>query len=189
MLEIVRFLTAQIVPFSKAYGCYHVFLPSWRLTMPYSNPFDYCGFKLSAYVFEVPADDGQSSIWTGTAVIEAEGKRHSSNNRTRFDSEEEAEQQALAIALRIAKGDIPSADLPFRPRRNEDDYLLELNRRLRQHELYEEGMDFLAHPAGAVGHQVMGVARAGNNPAHPAYVLTAQALEAECELVATQRPA
>jgi hypothetical protein len=157
--------------------------------MPYSNPFEYCGLKLSAYVFEVPADDGQSSTWHGTGVIEsADGKRHSCVNRTHFESEKEAEQQALALALRIAKGDIPSADLSFRPRRNKDDYLLELNRRLRQHALYEKGMDFLAHPPGAVDHQVMGVVRAGANPAHPAYVLTAQALESECDLVATQRP-
>jgi hypothetical protein len=38
----------------------------------------------------------------------------------------------------------------------EDQYLEELNRRLKMDEMYEPGMEFIPHPPGAIGSQMSG---------------------------------
>ena len=38
----------------------------------------------------------------------------------------------------------------------EDQYLEELNRRLRMDEMYEKGMEFVPHPPGATGSEISG---------------------------------
>jgi hypothetical protein len=43
-----------------------------------------------------------------------------------------------------------------KPQLTEDEYIAELNRQLRQHEYYEEGMEFAAHPEGATGKDMTG---------------------------------
>lgn len=44
---------------------------------------------------------------------------------------------------------------------SEDDYIHEMNRRLREHPDYEGGMEFLPHPPGAAGEGILGIAWAG----------------------------
>lgn len=39
---------------------------------------------------------------------------------------------------------------------NEDEYLAELNRRLRAHEMYREGMAFIPYPEGTSGRGMSG---------------------------------
>lgn len=43
----------------------------------------------------------------------------------------------------------------------EDQYLNELNRRLKVDEMYEAGMEFIPHPPGAVGSQMSGYSVTG----------------------------
>lgn len=43
----------------------------------------------------------------------------------------------------------------------EDQYLEELNRRLRMDEMYEKGMEFVPRPPGAVGSEMSGYSRTG----------------------------
>ena len=50
----------------------------------------------------------------GIGVIEDfDGQRHSCGGPAHFESEKEAEQQAVALALRIVKGDILPEELFF----------------------------------------------------------------------------
>jgi hypothetical protein len=153
----------------------------------YENPTHYCGFVISARAYEVPNKPG---AWRASFEIVAEGNRYGADNVNDRPTPEDAEQNALALALRMAKGQIPIGGLPFRPRLNEDDFIAELNRRLSEHPRYEPWMRFYAHPEGASGHGVMGVARAGDaiQQQHEVYTSTAQALDATCDLCATQRP-
>lgn len=44
---------------------------------------------------------------------------------------------------------------------NEDGHIEELNRRLRQHEMYEEGMAFVPFPDGATGSGMSGYSITG----------------------------
>ena len=43
----------------------------------------------------------------------------------------------------------------------EEQYLREMNRRLREHPDYVGGMEFLPHPPGAEGDSILGIAWAG----------------------------
>lgn len=43
----------------------------------------------------------------------------------------------------------------------EDKYIAELNKQLRQHENYQEGMAFLPYPEGATGQAMTGYSTAG----------------------------
>jgi len=43
----------------------------------------------------------------------------------------------------------------------EDQYLEELNRRLKMDEMYEPGMEFIPHPPGAIGSQMSGYSVTG----------------------------
>ena len=46
-------------------------------------------------------------------------------------------------------------------RLNEDQYLAELNRRLKEHEMYEEGMAFIPFPEGSSGSGMSGYSITG----------------------------
>jgi hypothetical protein len=129
-------------------------------------------------------------VWRARFVIENGGERYGVDNVNSQPSREEAEQNALGLGLQAAKGTIPMPDMPFKPRLNEDDYIAELNRRLPEHPYYEPWMRFHAHPDGAVGAGVLGVAMAGDalQQQHRAYTSTAKAVEAKYDLFATQRP-
>ena len=41
-------------------------------------------------------------------------------------------------------------------RLTEDEYIAELNRQLKQHEYYKDGMEFLPYPANATGKNITG---------------------------------
>jgi hypothetical protein len=43
-----------------------------------------------------------------------------------------------------------------KPLLTENEYIAELNRQLRQHNLYEDGMEFVAHPKDANGKNMTG---------------------------------
>jgi hypothetical protein len=43
-----------------------------------------------------------------------------------------------------------------KPQLTEHDYIAELNRQLRQHDYYEKGMEFTAHPDGVTGIDMTG---------------------------------
>ncbi len=44
----------------------------------------------------------------------------------------------------------------FKPTLDENQYIAELNRQLRQHEQYHEGMEFIPYPLGARGKAMSG---------------------------------
>jgi hypothetical protein len=48
-----------------------------------------------------------------------------------------------------------------KPRLNEDQYLAELNRQLREHEYFREGMAFVPSPEGATGRAMSGYSVTG----------------------------
>jgi len=64
---------------------------------------------------------------------------------------------------------------------NEDEYIHEMNRRLRDHRDYVGGMEFLPHPPGAAGESILGIAWAGI-VFHQAYREVLESMERDFEL-------
>jgi hypothetical protein len=69
---------------------------------------------------------------------------------------------------------------------NEAEYITEMNCRLRAHPEYEAGMEFMAHPPGATGSNILGIAWAGV-AYRPAYMDVSRSMGDDFELQATQR--
>lgn len=69
---------------------------------------------------------------------------------------------------------------------NEEEYIAELNRQLVLHPAYEPGMAFMAHPPGATGGDVAGIAIAGFVWGR-AYMEVSNSVAANFELGATQQ--
>jgi hypothetical protein len=69
---------------------------------------------------------------------------------------------------------------------SEDEYLAELNRRLRAHRDYQPGLAFLAHPPGATGSAILGMAIAGFHYG-PAYMEVCNSMLPDFEIRVTQR--
>ncbi|MBP0597705.1 hypothetical protein J8I26_06305 [Herbaspirillum sp. LeCh32-8] len=63
----------------------------------------------------------------------------------------------------------------------EDEYIHEMNRRLRAHPDYIGGMEFLPHPPGSVGESILGIAWAGI-VFHQAYREVLESMEHDFEL-------
>jgi hypothetical protein len=71
-------------------------------------------------------------------------------------------------------------------RLTEDQYLAELNRRLREDEDYEEGMEFLSWPLGATGKGMTGYHMAGRFENYHwvgIYARVAHKVREDCELL------
>lgn len=69
---------------------------------------------------------------------------------------------------------------------NEDEYIHEMNRRLRGHPEYEGGMEFLPHPPGSGGASVLGIAWAGL-VFHTAYREVLESMERDFEVEQMRR--
>ena len=69
---------------------------------------------------------------------------------------------------------------------SEDDYIHEMNRRLRQHPDYAGGMEFLPHPPGTAGESILGIAWAGL-VFHQAYREVLESMERDFELKSIRR--
>lgn len=63
----------------------------------------------------------------------------------------------------------------------EDEYIHEMNQRLRNHPDYIGGMEFLPHPPGAAGDSILGIAWAGI-VFHKAYEEVLRSMEDDFEL-------
>jgi hypothetical protein len=75
--------------------------------MSYQNPTEHKEFTLSAVALELP-----SGAWRGSFIIQKRGEIvYRSINLTSFDSQLEAEEQAISMACRIADGEIPEIKL------------------------------------------------------------------------------
>lgn len=63
----------------------------------------------------------------------------------------------------------------------EDEYIREMNQRLRAHPDYTGGMEFLPHPPGASGESILGIAWAGI-VFHQAYREVLESMERDYEV-------
>lgn len=75
--------------------------------MEYQNPAQHRDFTLSAVGLELPA-----GAWRGSFFIQKNGEIvYRSTNLASFDTKQEALEQAISMARRIADGEIPEIQL------------------------------------------------------------------------------
>ncbi len=72
--------------------------------MRYENPTEHKGFTVSAYAVQ-----DASGTWQGSFVITKDGESvYRITNSASFDSQDEAEQQAISLGCRLVNGEIPA---------------------------------------------------------------------------------
>lgn len=73
--------------------------------MRYENPTEHKGFTVSAYALQEA-----SGTWQGSFVITKNGESvYRITNAASFDSQDEAEQQAISLGCRVVNGEILSS--------------------------------------------------------------------------------
>ena len=152
--------------------------------MRHANPMKFRGLTLTAIAREKPEGE-----WSATIFISDDVSRQSEEQDVlSFKSADEAVQNALENAMLIVSGKAASSNPKFRPRLTEDEYLLELNRRLSTYKFFKPDMTFVTRPHGTTGSEVNGWDVLPPGGPSNEHILAATSMLSDFEVFASQRP-